>query len=113
MKASGAISISPFEGLGHAVEAHQVVQRVVQRAQVGVDLLRQVAGQEAQPFTGLHRRACQHDALHAVAFQRVHRAGHRQEGLAGAGRADAEGDVVVSICRRYCTWLGVRPLRSA
>jgi hypothetical protein len=34
-----------------------------------------------------------YDALHQIAFQRVHRAGHRQIGLAGAGRADAEGDV--------------------
>jgi two-component system sensor histidine kinase UhpB len=29
-----------------------------------------------------------------AALQRVHRTGHRQEGLAGAGRPDAEGDVV-------------------
>jgi hypothetical protein len=30
-----------------------------------------------------------------VAFQRIDRAGDGQIGLAGAGRADAEGDVVL------------------
>ncbi len=35
--------------------------------------------------------------------QRVDRAGHREIGLAGAGRADAEGDVVLAgCCSRYC-----------
>jgi hypothetical protein len=90
----------PLEGAAHLVEAHQVVQRVVQRAQVGIDLLRQVAGQEAEPLAGLDRRARQHDALHRVALQRIDRAGHREVGLAGAGRADAEGDVVRQDRRR-------------
>ena len=80
MKASGAISIAPrSKSLRDLVEAHQVVERVVQRAQVGIDLLRQVAGQEAEPLAGLHRRAHQHDALHRVALERVDRAGHRED----------------------------------
>ena len=83
-----------LEHLADLVEAHQVVERVVQRPQVGIDLLRQVAGQEAEALAGLDRRAHQHDALHLVALERVDRARHREVGLAGAGRADAEGDVV-------------------
>ena len=83
-----------LERLGDAVETHQVVQRVVQRAQVGIDLLRQVAGQEAEPLAGLDRRARQHDALHRAALERVDRTGHGEKGLAGARRADAEADVV-------------------
>src|SRR3546814_1971964 len=35
-----------------------------------------------------------HDATHTVAFQRVHGAGDRKIGLAGAGRADAEIQIV-------------------
>ena len=67
MKASGAISMrAALERLGAPLETHQVVQRVVQRAQVGIDLLRQVAGQEAEPLAGLDRRPRQHDALHAL-----------------------------------------------
>ncbi len=79
----------------HVLEAEHFVERVVQRAQVGVDLLRQVARQEAELLAGLHRRAHQQDAAHLLAFQRVHRAGDRQVGLAGTGRAHAEIDVVV------------------
>jgi hypothetical protein len=45
------------------LEAHQVVERVVERAQVRIDLLRQVAGQEAEALAGLDGRAGQHDAL--------------------------------------------------
>src|SRR5690606_788030 len=47
-----------------------------------------------EPFAGLDRRPGEHDALDRVALQRVHRAGDGEVGLAGAGRADAEGDVV-------------------
>jgi hypothetical protein len=95
MKASGAISSIALEGLLHLLVTHQIVERVVQRAQIGVDLLRQVAGQKAQALAGFHGRAGQHDALHGAALQRVHGAGHGQIGLAGAGRADAEADVVL------------------
>ena len=90
----GDLDQALFKRLGDAVEAHQVVQRVVQRAQIGVDFLGQVAGQEAQAFAGLHRRAHQHDALHGVALQRVDRAGDREIRLAGARGTDAESDVV-------------------
>src|SRR5690606_34771206 len=43
---------------------------------------------------GRSRRAHQDQALHPGLVQRLHRAGHGEEGLAGAGRADAEVDVV-------------------
>ena len=76
-----------FQKLGHAVEAHQIVKRIVKRAQIGVDFLRQVAGQKAELFAGFHRRAHQHDALDLVLFHRIHRCGHGQIGFAGAGRA--------------------------
>ena len=69
-------------------------KRVVQRSQVRIDLLRQVARQEAQSLAGLHRRARQHDALDDVALERVDGRRHREVGLAGPRRADAEGDVV-------------------
>jgi hypothetical protein len=77
------------------LEAEHLVQRVVERAQVGVDLLRQVAGQEAELFAGLHRRAHQQYASHALLQQRLDGAGDGEVGLAGARRADAEVDVAV------------------
>ena len=73
-----------------------VVERVEQRAQVRVDLRLEVAGQEAEALAGLDRGAGEDDALDLAARER--RGGHRdrEEGLAGAGRADPEGDRVVA-----------------
>ncbi len=44
------------------------------------------------------------------ALQRLDRARDREIGLASAGRADAEGEIVaVRICSRYWRWFGPRP----
>ncbi len=88
------LDLLALERFLHLVGAHQLVQRIVQRAQVGVNFLAQVAGQKTQLLTRFHCRAGQHDALHRAAFERVDRAGHRQIGLAGAGRANRKADVV-------------------
>ncbi len=45
---------------------HHVVQRVVERPQVRVDLLAQRARQEAEPLTRLHRGPRQDDARHLL-----------------------------------------------
>ena len=58
MKASGAISIS--RGLQRAFDdarIHQVVERVIDRPQIRIDLFAHVAGQKAKPLAGFHRRA--------------------------------------------------------
>jgi hypothetical protein len=68
------------------LEAEHLVQRVVQRAQVGVDLLAQVAGQVAELLTGLDGGAHQQDAPDLFFQQGFDGAGHGEEGLAGAGR---------------------------
>ena len=83
-----------LEHLAHLVEAHQVVERVIERAQIGIDLLRQVPGQEAEALARFHRRPGQDDAANQIALEGVHCAGHGEIGFAGAGRADAEGDVM-------------------
>ena len=73
---------------------HQVVQRVVDRPQIGIDLLAQIARQEAEPFAGLDRGPRQDDAIDFLAFEQLRSVCHRQPGLAGAGRADAEYQLV-------------------
>jgi hypothetical protein len=50
---------APFDLFGR----HAIVERVVKRAQVGIDLFLHVAGQEAEPFARFHRRAGQDQAL--------------------------------------------------
>src|SRR6266480_4853951 len=66
-----------------------------ERPQVRIDLLSEVAGQEPQALARLDCGPHQHDALHGIALQRVHRARHREIGLAGPRGTDREGDVVL------------------
>ena len=72
------------------VGRHHVVERVVERAKIGIDLLAHVAGQEAEPLAGLDRRARQDDPLRRAALDHRRGIGDGEIGLAGAGRADAE-----------------------
>ena len=90
MKASGAISISPARMRRCDLLGRQhVVQRVVERAQIGIDLLLHVAGQEAQPLAGLDRRARQDQAVDRARSISSDRLRDGEIGLAGAGRARA------------------------
>ncbi len=68
MKAIGAISISPRGDAALDLLGRQhVVERVVERAEIGIDLLLHVAGQEAEPLAGLDRRARQDQPVDAAA----------------------------------------------
>jgi hypothetical protein len=58
--------------LGDRLGVEHVVQRVVQRPQVRVDLVEQRAGQEAEPLAGLDRRARQDDPVDLLGLQRLH-----------------------------------------
>ena len=80
---------------GDGVGVEHVVQRVVERAQVGVDLLVQGAGQEAQALPRLDRGPGQDDPVDLLGLQGLDRLGHGQVGLPGAGRADGEHDRVL------------------
>ena len=75
---------------------HHVFQRVVQRAQVGIDLGLEIAREKAERLASLHRGAREDDALDPLPGQRLHRLGDGEIGLAGAGRPDADHDVVVA-----------------
>ena len=73
---------------------HHLVQRVIQRAQIRVDLLAQRARQKPKALTGFHGGTGQDDAGHLLGLQRVDRLGHGQIRLAGTGRPDPEDDGV-------------------
>ena len=72
------------------------MQSVIERAQIRADLLRQIAGQEAELLAGLDRRPAQDDPFHPPFDQRRHRHRHRQVGLSRTRRPDAEDDVVLA-----------------
>ena len=73
---------------------HQVVQRIEQGPQIGVDLGLEVARQEAQVLAGLDRRPHQHDLLDPPAPQERNGHRHRQVGFARSRRPDAEDQLV-------------------
>ncbi len=85
------LDVAPVDEPLRAVGLEHVVQRVVERAQIRVDLGHQVAGEEAESLPGLDRRSGEDDPVDLPGLQRLHRERDRQVGLAGAGRADAEG----------------------
>ena len=96
MNASGAISTVPRSSSAlDPLDVHHVVQRVVERAQVRIDLLLQVAGQEAELLARLDGRARQDDPADLLREQERDGLRHRQVRLAGAGGPDAEHDVVL------------------
>ena len=78
--------------LGQSLGVEHVPQGVVEGTQVGVDLVGEGAGQEAEVLPRLDGRAGQHDAAHLAGEEAAHGLGHRQVGLARARGADAEDD---------------------
>ena len=74
----------------------QIKQPIVQRAQIGVYLVLQVARQKAQLFAGFDRGAGQDNAADILGLERLDRHSHRQIGFAGAGGTHAEGDGVLA-----------------
>src|SRR5262249_15413217 len=69
---------------------HHVEQRVVDRAQIGIDLLAHVARKKAQPLAGLDGWARENDAVYFLALEQLHSVGDGEPGLPGAGRPGAE-----------------------
>ena len=84
-----------FHQFGDAVEAHQVVERVVERTQVGVDFLRQITGQEAEFFACFDGGADEDDAFDLVFFLGIDGGGDGKIGFARTGGPQPEDDVVV------------------
>ena len=82
---------------------HHLVEGVVERPQVRVDLVRERAGQVPEPLPRLDGGPGQDDAVDLLALQRLHGLRHREVRLAGAGRADAERDRVAGRSPRRTT----------
>ncbi len=96
MNASGATSMT-LRSMYLCTRSTPIIsyKRVVQRAQVRIDLLREVAGQEAELLARFDRRTHQQNPADALLLERRHRARHREIGFAGARRTDAEVRVVL------------------
>ena len=80
--------------LSHLREFQHVFEGVEQRAQIGVDLGLQVAGQKAEFLAGLDGRTGKDDSTDLVFLEHGNRDGHGQIRLARSRRPDAEGQVI-------------------
>ena len=67
----------------------RIVQRVIDWAQIRIDLFLHIAGQKAQPFARLDRRARQDQPVNRAGNQHSDGLRDRQIGFAGARRAQA------------------------
>ena len=75
-----------------AFRAHDLIECIVERTQVRVDLALQIAGQKAELLACFDRRSGQNNALHLVIFKSGNRHCHRQVGFACSGRSQTEYD---------------------
>ena len=92
----GHLDRPAFEVAVQPLGIHRVVERVEERAHVGVDFREDVAGEEAEPFPRLDRRAREDEPPDLPLRERRDRERDREVGLAGSGRADPEGDGAVA-----------------
>ena len=80
-------SLSTFDGI------EEVVEGVVEGAEVGVDLLLEGAGEEAEAFAGFDGGADEDDAGDLFRDEGADGHGDGEVGLAGTGGTEAEGHV--------------------
>jgi len=80
--------------LRQELRLHHLAERVVEGAEVGVDLVGQGTRQEAEALPRFDGRASEDDPIDILPLQRLHGFRHGEVGLSGAGRADPEHDRV-------------------
>src|SRR6266511_3969491 len=81
---------------GDDLGLEHVVQRVVERPKIRVDLGKDVAGQEPESLPRLDGRTREDDAVDLLRLERLHRERDGEIALAGAGGPDAERHRVIA-----------------
>ena len=92
MNASGAISIAFGEELIGTHWVHHVEERIVERTNVGIDLLGERSGQKAEVLPRLYHRTREQDAPDLLAIERSDRHGHGKIGLTRTSGTHTESD---------------------
>ena len=77
-----------------ALRRQHVVECVVKRTEIGIDLLAHVARQEAEPLAGLDRRTRQDQPVAAAGIEAGSGEGDRKIGLAGSRGSRGEHQVL-------------------
>ena len=84
-----------LDHFGHLLARQKIIQRVIKRLHVGVDLILHVAGQIAELFPRFDGRTAKDDLVDVARDEHVHPHGNGKIGLASSRRTDAEGQFVV------------------
>ena len=87
-----------FAGFKTAVDLfgrQHVVESVIERAQIGVDLVAHIARQKPQTFPGFNRRARQYNPVHPAGGKHRHRHSNREIGLSGSRRSQSECQLTI------------------
>src|SRR4051812_7182914 len=71
------------------------MQSIVKRAEVRVDLLLQIAGQEAEPLAGFNRRAYQNNPVDLVGRKRLNGRRDSQVSFSRTGWPDSKNNIVI------------------
>src|SRR5699024_3627373 len=79
-----------------AVSAHDLIESVIERPQIGVYLALKVAGKKSQLLSRLDRRPCENDPADFFIAESGHRHSHREVRLTGSRGAYAEHDHFLS-----------------
>src|SRR5690606_28435350 len=87
------LDLASIAKLLNALEIEHVVQGIVERRQVRVDLLGQITWQKSELFSSFHRGASQNDALDLLGQEQARTHSHGQVGLSGAGGPDSKGEI--------------------
>lgn len=90
--------------IAQLVGGYHVIQRIVQRAQVRIDLFFQIARQKTKAFTGLDGRAGEDDLFDHLVLQGPYCQCNGCVGLTCTSRTDGEDDVVL-VCRGHHAFL--------
>src|SRR5205814_5632368 len=90
------LDLAAQQPLLHLLTRQHIVERIVKRSQVGIDLFPEVARQEAQSLSGLDRGPREDDPLDLARHHHVDRRCDREIGLAGAGGSQAKDQLVLA-----------------
>lgn len=95
-----------LQHLGQTLNPNHILERVVERTQVRIDLGHQISGQIAEPLARLDCWTGEQNPLDLLGLESVYRTGNRQPTFAGACRANPEGHHIgangVDVCLLSC-----------
>src|SRR5205807_5523716 len=83
-----------FQAAVYALLIYQIVERVIERAQIRINFFLKRSWQKPQPLASFYRRTRQDNAVYLLVIQGRDCHRYREISFAGASRTDAEHHVV-------------------